>query len=174
MMLWFAVPSILAVFAIFRDASVDYRLVGLGALLPDLIDGVIARRMAWAHSVIVVVGVLFGLMLVTIGRRPLRKKLLAIPIGMFGHLVLDGAWLNTAAFWWPLTAGVRTPIPMVERGLASAVVAEVLGALALVYFVKRCKLATPSRRRLFLRTGTLDPRLVDPASNPLRRRSPGR
>ena len=169
MLLWFAVPTMLAVFAIFRDPSVDYRLVALGALLPDVIDGVIARRMAWAHSVIVVVGVLFALMLVTIGRRPLRKRLLAVPIGMFGHLVLDGAWLTTKAFWWPVTAGVSGPIPVVNRGIAVGLVLEALGAGALRYFVKRCKLDTPARRRLFLRTGTLDPRLIDPAANPLRR-----
>ena len=169
MLLWFAVPTVLAVFAIFRDPSVDYRLVAVGAVLPDIIDGVVARRMAWAHSVVVVVGILFALMLATIGRRLLRKKVLAVPIGMFGHLVLDGAWLTTGAFWWPVTAGVSRSIPVIERGLIFGLCLELLGLVAAVYFIKRCKLDTAARRRLILRTGTLDPRLIDPSANPLRR-----
>lgn len=170
MFFWFAVPSVLAVFAIFRDASLDYRLVAVGALLPDLIDGVVFRRMAWLHSVVVVVALLFAVMGATVGRRVLRKRLLALPIGMFGHLVLDGAWLTKEAFWWPLISGADHRIPSLDRPIAVLVVFELIGLIGLLYFVRRMKLDSSARRRLFLRTGTLDPRLVSPDANPLRRK----
>ena len=169
MLLWFAVPTVLAVFAIFRDPALDYRLIAAGAVLPDIVDTLIPARVLVVHSVVVVVGLLVVIMLATIGRRLRRKQLLALPIGMFGHLVLDGAWLNTSMFWWPIIGGGRNRLPVLERGLVVGVVAELIGAVALVYFVRRLKLDTAARRRLFLHTGTLDPRLVDPQANPLRR-----
>ncbi len=170
MLLWFIVPTVLAVFAIFRDASLDYRLIAAGAVLPDIVDGLVARRMAWLHSVVVVVAVLFAVMGVTIGRRAMRKRLLALPIGMFGHLVLDGAWLTKEAFWWPVISGGSHRLPTLDRPVGLLVAFELVGLLGALYFVRRMKLETPARRRLFLRTGTLDPRLIAPEVNPLRRK----
>lgn len=171
MLLWFIVPTVLAVFSIFRDASLDYRLIAAGAVLPDIVDGIVARRMAWLHSVVVVVAILFAVMAVTVGRRALRKRLLALPIGMFGHLVLDGAWLTKEVFWWPVIRGGSHRLPTLDRPAWLLVVLELAGLLGAVYFVRRMRLGSPARRRLFLRTGTLDPRLITPESNPLRRRS---
>jgi hypothetical protein len=173
-LLWFAAPTVVAVFAIFRDPSLDYRLVVLGALLPDLIDGFLARRIAWFHSVIVVVAILVAVMVITIGRRPLRKRLLAVSIGIFGHLVLDGAWLNANAFWWPITTASSKPVPALDHPLVTIVVQEFVGLVLVGYFVRRAKLDSPARRRLLLRTGTVDPRLVAPEANPLRRRKRSR
>ncbi len=172
MLLWFIVPTVLGVFAIFRDASLDYRLIAVGAVLPDIVDGIVARRMAWLHSVVVVVAVLFVVMAATIGRRVLRKRLLALPIGMFGHLVLDGAWLTKEVFWWPVIRGSSHRLPTLDRPIGLLVVLELAGILGAVYFVRRMRLGTPARRRLFLRTGTLDPRLIAPEANPLRRKRP--
>ncbi len=170
MLLWFVVPTVLAVFAIFRDASLDYRLLAAGAVLPDIVDGIVARRMAWLHSVVVVVAVLFVVMGVTIGRRARRKRLLALPIGMFGHLVLDGAWLTKEVFWWPVIRGRSHRLPTLDRPVGLLVVLELAGLVGAVYFVRRMRLESPARRRLFLRTGTLDPRLIAPEANPLRRK----
>ena len=36
------------------------------------------------------------------GHRLVQRALLALPIGVLLHLVLDGAWTDTHAFWWPL------------------------------------------------------------------------
>lgn len=169
MLLWFIVPTVLAVFAIFRDPSLDYRLVALGAVLPDVVDGVIAGRMAWLHSVVVIVALLFVVMGVTVGRRRLRKRLLAVPIGMFGHLVFDGAWLTKEAFWWPVVRGGDHRLPTLDRPWWLLMAQELVGIFGVIYFARRMKLATPARRRLFVRTGTLDPRLIAPEANPLRR-----
>jgi hypothetical protein len=171
MVLWFVGPVLVAIFAIFRDATLDYRVLAFGALLPDVIDGIVRQRMAIAHSVVSVVVLLFALMAVTIGRRGLRKRLLAVAIGMFGHLVLDGAWLETKAFWWPITRGSSAGIPSVSHGIVVVIVEEVLGAIAVYYFVRRFLLTNAARRRLFVKTGTLDPRLIAPEGNPIRTRS---
>ncbi len=168
MLLWFVAPTVVAVFAVFRDPSLDYRLVALGALLPDL-DALIVRRIGGLHSVVITVAILVTVMLSTIGRKSVRKRLLAIPIGMFGHLVLDGAWLNAHAFWWPLTHSSTRRVPLLDRPVALIAGQEVLGLVLAGYFVRRCKLGSPARRRLFVRTGTVDPRLVSPEANPLRR-----
>jgi hypothetical protein len=168
--LWFAAPTVVAVFAVFRDPSLDYRLVALGALVPDVVDGTFARRIAWLHSVVVIVSLLGLVMVISIGRRTWRKRMIALSIGLFGHLILDGAWLNADAFWWPFTPLSTKRIPLLDRPVGMLVVQELVGLALASYFVRRCKLSVPARCRLFLRTGTVDPRLVAPEANPLRRR----
>jgi len=42
-------------------------------------------------------------MLITYGRKKSRSKMLAFVIGMFLHLVFDGAFTNTKMFWWPIS-----------------------------------------------------------------------
>ena len=85
-------------------------------MLP-LADGVFGGARA-LHSIVTTIVVLVIVMLVTIGRRPLRKMLLGLPIGMFLHLVFDGAWNNTDVFWWPFTGfGFDDdPLPTLDRG----------------------------------------------------------
>ena len=68
MLLWFASLSVLGVFLVFRDAALDYRLVALGALLPDPVDAVLRRGIGPAHSVSVAVAFLTVVMVATIGR----------------------------------------------------------------------------------------------------------
>ena len=122
MLLWFASLSVLGVFLVFRDAALDYRLVAVGALLPDPIDTLLRRGIGPAHSVSVAVAFLSAVMLATVGRRTLRRRLLALPIGVFAHLVLDGAWADTAAFWWPFTRRtVDGPLPAFDHGLVVVV-----------------------------------------------------
>ena len=157
MILWFAALSVLGVFLVFRDAALDSRLVALGSLLPDPIDAVLRRGIGPAHSVTVAVAFLAAVMVATIGRRPLRRRLLAVPIGVFAHLVLDGAWVDTAAFWWPFTRrSVHGPLPSIGHGAAALVVEELLGAVAAVYCYRRFGLAQPRRRAMFVRSGRLD------------------
>ena len=117
MLVWFVGTSIAAVWFVFRDPNFNYRLVVAGALLPDVIDG-IGGGAGPLHSLISVVAIMVVAMLATIGRRVLRKKLLALIIGMFLHLVFDGAFANTSMFWWPL-GGFSTygqALPSIERG----------------------------------------------------------
>jgi hypothetical protein len=100
MLFWFIATSIWAVWFVFRDPKFDYRVLAISAVLPDLFDG-IRGSVGPFHSVATSIAVLFLIMLATAGRKPIRQRLLAIPIGMFMHLVFDGAFNNTKVFWWP-------------------------------------------------------------------------
>lgn len=161
MVLWFLGGSWVAVWAVLQDPAVDYRLVMLGALLPDVVDGPLGG-LRYAHTLAASVVVLLVVMLATHGRRPLRRRLLGIPIGMLIHLILDGMWTDTRAFWWPfrgwsLSGAGRLPSLAHPAGLVIA--EEVAGALALWWCWVRFGLADPERRARFLRTGRLAPDL---------------
>lgn len=124
MLFWFIGTSIASVWSVFRDPKFAYRWVIVGALVP-------------MFSVAVVVAVLTAVMLLTIGKKVVRKNLLALTIGLFLHLVFDGAFLNTKMFWWPIT-GLSLhgyEIPLVERGLLN-IPFEIVG-VALIFWTKR-------------------------------------
>lgn len=117
MLLWFVGTSMAAVWLVFRDPQFNFRLVVVGALIPDVIDGV-GGGAGPMHSVLTVIGLLAIVMLITTGRRPVRKPLLAVIVGLFMHLVFDGAFANTTMFWWPLGgfATYEQALPSIERG----------------------------------------------------------
>jgi hypothetical protein len=133
-----------------------------GAVLPDVVDGAVAGGPWFAHTLLLAVALLVLVMAATHGRRRLRRQFLALPIGAFLHLVLDGAWLDTRVFWWP---GRGSSFP--DGGLASfergglAVVLELAGLAILVWAWQRFRLGEPERRRAFLRSGRLGRDLVD-------------
>jgi hypothetical protein len=154
MFLWFVATAVLTVHFVFTDPRFDHRFLIVGVLLPDVVDGITGG--AWVlHSLTGAVGLLVVVMLATIGRRPLRKRLIAIPIGVLLHLVFDFAFTSTDVFWWPFTGGFDgAPLPVVERGWWN-VLLEAIGAALLVWSYRRFGLADPERRRQFLRTGQL-------------------
>ncbi len=155
MLLWFLGTALVSVWYVFTDPRFDYRLLLLGALLPDLID-VPSGQARWAHSLTVAVGVLTLVMLVTAGRKPIRRFLLGLPIGMLLHLVFDGAFASTGVFWWPFSGSWGdVQVPSLERALWLNALMEVAGAALLVWTYRRFGLADRSRRTQFLRTGML-------------------
>ena len=155
MLLWFVGGSALIVWNVFRDPAIDYRVLALGSLLPDVLDVATGHRVA--HSITVSIAVLVVLMLGTIGLRPLRKRLLMLPIGMLLHLALDGVFQSTRTFWWPITglSPVAGHIPSFERGVLLNVAFEVAGAVMLRWFWKRFHLGESEPRASFLATGRL-------------------
>lgn len=122
MILWFAGMALVAVWVVFRDPALDHRLVVAGALLPDALDGLLHLMGVtgpWpAHTLGASVGLLTMVMLMTRGRRLLRRQLLALPIGTFLHLILDGVWADAQVFWWPVlgTEIGSQVLPSVSRG----------------------------------------------------------
>jgi hypothetical protein len=162
---WFAGMALVAVWRIFRDPAIDHRLVVVGALLPDAVDALLGlSRLSgpWpAHTLVASAVLLTGVMLGTRGRRRLRRRLLALPIGSFLHLVLDGAWADAKVFWWPVL-GVDTGhqvLPSVERGWANLAL-ELAGLAALAWAWRRFGLGDPDKRSAFLRGGHLGRDLV--------------
>jgi hypothetical protein len=155
MLLWFAGGSVLIVFLVFRSPAVDYRLVVLGALLPlaELLFG--SPRVL--HSITGAAVVLGAAMVITPRRRLVQRRLVAVPIGMFLHLLLDGVWTDTRAFWWPFAglAWSDSRLPELSRG-ALDLLLELAGAAMLWWCWRRFRLDEPDRRARFLRTGHID------------------
>jgi len=155
MFFWFIGTAVLSVWYVFRDPLFDYRFLILGALLPDVIDGIWGGARG-LHSVTLSVAILILIMLVTIGRRARRKMLLGIPIGLFLHLVYDGAFANTSVFWWPFT-GLSfdgSQLPVVERGWMN-IFFELIGIGLCVFIWRRFTLSNATSRRQFMSYGTL-------------------
>jgi hypothetical protein len=153
--LWFAGGAFLLVWLVFRSPTIDYRLVVAGALLPlgELPIG--SPRLL--HSLTGAVALLGLAMVLTPRRRLVQRRLVAVPIGVFVHLLLDGIWTDTQAFWWPFAglAWSDARLPELARGPFDLVL-EALGAAALWWCWRRFRLDEPARRRRFLRTGQLD------------------
>ena len=154
MLLWFVGTGVVIVWWVFRDPAFDYRLLIVGSVLPvaELAFG--GARVL--HSVTFAVVLLAVLMLATPGRKPIRKMLLGLPIGLLLHLVVTGAWRTARVFWWPFGGfGFGdAPHPIAERGWWN-VPLELIG-LGLCWWVhRRAGLADPDRRARFRRTGQL-------------------
>jgi membrane-bound metal-dependent hydrolase YbcI (DUF457 family) len=156
---------------IFRDPKVDVRFLALGALLPDLIDlplgtlllaGTVSTGEAWAHSLlapsIATVVVLFA---TRRGRR--RRAWMALVVGMFFHLLIDGMWTDTEVFLWPLFGPIPSgPTPYWSDVFVRAFddpwrwIRELVGVGYLVVVWIRSGLGATGRRRELLRTGRLE------------------
>jgi hypothetical protein len=153
---WFAALAIAGVFLVFRDPAIDYRLIAVGALLPDPIDAALRQGIGPLHSVVTAVVVLIVVMLATIGRRTLRRQVLAIPIGLFAHLVLDNAWSTTSSFWWPLAGDLgNRSLPVVDRGPVVVAIQELIGLAVGVWLYRRFQLHRPALRTQFFKTGRI-------------------
>lgn len=154
MLLWFVATVALSVHFVFNDPRFDYRLLLVGALLPDVLD-IPFGRAAWAHSVTVSVAVLAAVMIATAGRKPIRRLLLGLPIGMLMHLVWDGAFTLTESFWWPFSGDWGSAaVPSVGRGWWNLPL-ELAGLVMLRWAWRRFDLGDPSRRAEFVRSGVL-------------------
>ena len=130
MFFWFIATAVLTIAWVFKDPRFDYRLLAVGAVLPDLVDWPTGWRVM--HSVVTSIAVLALVMLVSLGRKPYRKLLLGLPIGMFLHLVFDGAFTSAEMFWWPIGGWDFSvaELPVVSRGWWN-VPLEIVGAFAL-------------------------------------------
>lgn len=87
---------------------VDYFLVLIGSMLPDLIDkplGGLVMKEALGNGRIYAHTLVFLLILLGVGlyswRRFKRPEALVLAGGTFMHNLLDGMWLNPATFLWP-------------------------------------------------------------------------
>lgn len=163
MFFWFLGGSVAIVWLVFGDPAIDYRLVMAGALLPDLLDAPLGGPRL-AHSLVASVVLLLGVMAATASRRRLRRQLLALPIGTFLHLVLDGVWAKSKVFWWPFLGRhlAERGLPSLSRPLLVVVLEEAVGMALLVALASRFRLREPDRRRLFLTTGRFSRDLAGP------------
>ncbi len=89
-------------------SAIDYRLLLLGALIPDLIDkplGKVILREQLANGQIFTHTLLFALLLLHIGfllSGQGRRTFLSLFIGVSFHLAGDIVWLSRGTLLWPL------------------------------------------------------------------------
>lgn len=164
MLLWFAGMSFVLVVAVFRDPALDERLVMAAATLPAVLDLAVGG-VRLLHTLAFPILLLGAVMVGTIGRRGLRRQLLALPIGFFVNLVVDGMWSSTRLIVWPL-GGLSfgdEQLPTLGRPWPLRLAMEAAGLVALVWCVRRFRLLEPPNRRRFLRSGRLDRSLIGPS-----------
>ncbi|CAB4885249.1 unannotated protein [freshwater metagenome] len=156
MLFWFLGTAVASVWFVFRDPGFDYRLLCVGALLPDVIDPWFGGARAM-HSVTISIAALLLVVIASAGRKRWRKRALAVPIGIMLHLVYDGAFSNTVLFWWPV-GGLHfrdDPLPSMARGWVD-VPLELIGLALLVWVWRTFGLRSRVRRDLLWRTGRLE------------------
>ena len=155
-----------------RIGAIDYRLVLLGSILPDIIDkpvwflvsnisaeSVLGGR-GYAHTLAFnLVLLLGGLVLIKYRKR----WLLVLSLCSLGHLVCDQMWGSPATLLWPFLG----PLPAKETaGWLSDVIRdlftdpdsgipEIVGLLALLFLLPAYRLVTKKGVVAFLSDGTL-------------------
>ncbi len=155
MLLWPCGMALVVVWVVFHDPAIDYRVVVLGVLLPDIGDAPFAGTRVF-HTLVFGVVLLTVVMVATRGRRGARRRWLFLPIGSFLHLVLDGMWTRAQVFWWPAFGwSLNGRLPFVDHGAALLGAEEVAGALALAWFWWRFGLGEATNRSRFWRSGRL-------------------
>lgn len=171
MILWHLGVTTMAVRYIYRDPDMDLRWVMVGSVLPDLIDKPVGSLLfhstfhadrLFGHTVVFPV-VLLAAVLVSTRRGAARKAWMGLVIGSLFHLVLDGAWTDPEAFWWPLFGWEFPPRDasslgaLLERTLSDPWqwAAEAIGLTYLVLLARR-RLATPAARRAFRLHGRIE------------------
>ncbi len=147
--------ALVVVWAVLHDPAIDYRVVLLGALLPDIGDAAFGGARTF-HTLVFSVVALGVVMVVTRGRRAARRRWLFLPVGSFLHLVFDGMWTRSDVFWWPAFGwSLNGRFPFLDHGPALLGAEELAGALALVWFWSRFQMGEPENRTRLWRTGRL-------------------
>jgi membrane-bound metal-dependent hydrolase YbcI (DUF457 family) len=153
--LWPAGMAVLVVWLVFGDPAIDYRLVVAGALLPDVVDGPLGGA-RFLHALLFSVALLVTVMLATRHRRRARRRWLALPIGTFLHLLVDGMWTHTHTVWWPFFGtAFADRLPALAHGPVVLALEEAAGLVVLLWAWRRFGLSDPARRTILLRTGRL-------------------
>lgn len=154
-----------------RKNHVDYRLVLIGSLLPDLIDkplGLFAPGLGLGTGRGIAHTLVFALFLLAAGLcfyRHGRQGFFYLALASTGHLVLDRMWLMPRVLFWPLY-GLAFPV-VGKHGFLAQLLAwwstlwtnplifwpEIIGTAVLLWFAAR--LRRNGAWGEFLKTGAL-------------------
>jgi inner membrane protein len=184
MLFWHLGATSAVIFLTLGRRGIDYRVVMLGALIPDLIDKPIGRLLfadqfetgrIFGHTLLFPTVLLLLIQLILRGRR--ARRWFILPIAALIHQVLDGMWNEPVTFFWPLftTRFPRDPVAnywleVLTRPFEDPMVLlkELVGIGLLIYIGSAFRLGDKSRRLEFARTGYLTDRPIR-----LRRQGPG-
>lgn len=172
MIFWHAGLTVLIVWFVMRgNTRVDYRVVALASLLPDVIDKPIGRIFfraryesgrLYAHTLLLNVA-LFCVLFFLRGR--IKRRLALIPVSSLLHIAEDGVWSDPKVFWWPLfgTAFPRDPVAggmwafLDPSRYGGALVQEAIGLAVLLWLFASHGMLSRAGLRRFIRTGMLEP-----------------
>jgi hypothetical protein len=152
---WFAASAFWIVASVFNSPAIDYRLVMLGAVAP--VAEIALGGPYLLHTLVGSVALLVVVVVGTRGRRLQGRQLVALPIGTFLHLVLDGTWAKGELFWWPARGAALGDgsVPEIAHWGLSLVL-ELAGVALAVAAYRRFGLTDRARLRRFVRSGRLD------------------
>ncbi len=168
MILWHAGLAAAITYFTLGRRRIDYRFILLGAITPDVIDGLLSRFAfpEWrgrgiSHSILAVVVVAVVVLLATRGTR--RLALFGLSVGWLLHLVGDAMWDLPRTFLWPAFGFdfADAPEPYSwqlftrPQNHLLAWSGEAVGALLLAWFWVAFELGRRGRFRAFLRDGQL-------------------
>lgn len=171
MLAWHLAATLFLFRWIFRDPKVDVRFLAAGAVLPDAVDivlgtvvfsGSVSSSEAWGHTLLA--PTVFSVVVLLVTRRGrVRRAWMAVAVGMFLHLLIDGMWTSTEVFLWPLFGPIPHGPVRWWATLPGRVfsdpwrwVEEAVGLAYLAWLWVRSGLGDPSRRAAFLSTGRLE------------------
>ncbi|KZL92230.1 metal-dependent hydrolase [Clostridium magnum] len=149
--------------------NIDYRLVMIGAMLPDIIDkpiGAYFFRSIFHNSRIFSHSLVFSIVMIFLGSYYFYKRknnsIFIIGICSLIHQILDSMWLYPGILYWPVF-GWRFPTRpegnWVESSLGKLLtdpyvyLPEIIGAVIVAYYIGRLILRGSIRE--FLRYGRL-------------------
>lgn len=171
MLFWHLGMTCAIVFLALGARRIDYRVVLLGAILPDLIDKPIGRIFfadhfqngrLYGHTLLVATVTLLAVQLTLRGAT--ARRWFILPICMLIHQVLDGMWNDPIIWFWPLFGTEFPPDPIADYWLEVLtrplehpweLVKELIGIGALVFLFRAYRLQEPALRQRFLRKGEL-------------------
>lgn len=172
MLFWHLGITAVVIFFTLGKRRIDYRVVLLGAVLPDLIDKPIGRLMfestfetsrLFGHTLLFVLVAMFAVQLFLRGDTARRWFILSIAALI--HLALDAMWNDPVTLFWPLfgTEFPKQPVQnywleVLLRPWSHPVEAlkEIAGLVSLAYFAYGYGLFKKDRFKAFVRTGKLE------------------
>jgi len=171
LLIWHLGCAALIVYVTLGRRRIDYRMVLIGAVLPDVVDALLGLFFfdgpagRWvAHSMLAPIVVTVAILLAFKGDR--RRSLFGIGVGWLLHLVADGMWQAPKTFLWPAFGRGFSTFPREPYGwdlLLDPIAhwttwgGELIGLALLAWFWVAFRLGEENRFRLFLSDGYLRP-----------------
>ncbi len=144
-----------------RAGKIDYRLVIIGALLPDIIDKPLGLViLSYGNGRIIAHTLLFALCATAIAFYKKDMRLYALSGGTWLHLILDSMWLFPVTLLWPFLGNFQQgdyTIYTIPSSLNQPYIlsGEIIGIALLAYLAIRNKMYKKINLMKFIRTGEI-------------------